>query len=111
MLEKTRRRVACWLSASILAGYASNTPFHKLNVGPDNCDSSGEGSAESIDCSISYLQHYEQHTEAVAEYTERGKHFNDESLDNILSYIDEKSSDKDVVALVLAHGWNLGRIS
>ena len=106
MLENTRRNVACYISALILAGCASNGPYHKLNVGPGNCDPSLEDSDESIDCRNSYLQHYEHHTIAVAEYTERGNHFSDESLDNIINYIDERSSDKGVVTLVFVHGWN-----
>ena len=59
MLENTRRKVACYISALILAGCASNDPYHKLNVGPGNCDPSLEDSDESIDCRNSYLQHYE----------------------------------------------------
>lgn len=97
----TARRALSILSVWIMAGCASNSPYHT---------SAGDGAAcvndpRSQECLNSYYQEFSSHDIAFVEFTERGNAFDDKAVHDVLTRIEGRAIGQGAVVVVFVHGW------
>jgi len=81
---------------------AQNAPYHTDPGSIGNCQ--GAGKADK-GCTQAYYQEHKNYDLAFVEFSDRGNVFNDRYVNDVLTRIRQKVSDKGVVLITFIHGW------